>query len=76
MNITDVPAQTGFAEGEIFTETGRIGLITMVIELDVAGLFEEQLLVEVRIQKILSPFDGEYANDAEFDPEFTPFTFH
>ena len=46
MNVTVVPAQTGFAVGEIDTLTGRFGLTIIVIVFDVAGLFEMQTVID------------------------------
>ena len=61
VNITKVPAQTGFAVGEMETLTGRLGLTIIVIELEVAGLFAVQAVIEeVRIQVTLSPLFGVY----------------
>ena len=51
VKVTDVPAHTGFAEGDTVTLTGRFGLTIIVIVLDVAGLLEMQTVSEeVRIQ--------------------------
>ena len=59
VNVTDVPAQTGFAEGETETLTGRLGLTIIVIVFDVAGLLEMQTVIEeVRIQVTWSPLTG------------------
>ena len=59
VNVTEVPAQTGFAAGETVTLTGRLGLTTIVIVSDVAGLFEMQTVrEEVIIQLTWSPFNG------------------
>ena len=60
INVTDVPAQTGFAEALIAMLTGRFGLTIIVIVLEVAGFPEAQKRFEVRIHRIISPFDGEY----------------
>ena len=46
MNVTDVPAHTGFAVGETETLTGRFGLTIIRIVFDVAGLFEIQTVRE------------------------------
>ena len=46
VNVTDVPAQTGFADGETETLTGRFGLTIIVIVFEVAGLFEIQTVIE------------------------------
>ena len=58
-NVTDVPVQIGFADGEMVTLTGFNGLTTICIELDVEGLFEMQTVSdEVRTQVIRSPDTG------------------
>jgi hypothetical protein len=50
VNVTDVPAQTGFWDGETKTLTGRFGYTTIEIVLDEAGLFDVQTVLEdVRI---------------------------
>jgi hypothetical protein len=57
--VTDVPAQTGFWEGLTTTLTGRFGCTTIVIEFDVAGLFNTQIRFEdVITQLTISPFNG------------------
>ena len=38
MNVTGVPAQTGFADGATVTLTGRFGFTVMITVLEVAGL--------------------------------------
>jgi hypothetical protein len=40
---TEVPAQTGFTDGETVTETGKTEFTTMTIIFEVAGLFEIQM---------------------------------
>ena len=40
VKVTCVPEQTGLAEGETATLTGRIGLTAIVMEFEVAGLLE------------------------------------
>ena len=61
VNVTSIPAQTGFEEALIVMLTGRLGLTVIVIELEVAGFPEAQKRLEVRIHWIISPFTGEYA---------------
>jgi len=56
VNVTDEPAQTGFAEGETVTLTGSIEFTVMLTVFDVAGLPETQLAFEVRTQVIVFPF--------------------
>ena len=58
MKVTEVPAQTGFAEGAIITLTGRFGLTVIVIVFDVAGLPVAQVALEVSTQVITSPLTG------------------
>ena len=57
-NVTDVPAQTGLAEGEIVTLTGRFGFTTIVTAPDKAGLPVAQVALDVSIQVIASLFVG------------------
>ena len=50
MKVTGVPAHMGLSEGDTETNTGRFGLTTIVIVLDVAGLLEVQTVFDdVRI---------------------------
>jgi hypothetical protein len=56
--VTEEPAQTGFEEGEIETETGKIGLTTINKGEEVAGLLETQVPEEVSWQVTLSVFCG------------------
>ena len=59
VNVTEVPLQTGFAEGEMVTLTGFTGFTTICIALDVAGLFEIQKVIdEVKTQDTKSPDTG------------------
>jgi hypothetical protein len=58
VKVTGLPEQTGFDEGDIVTETGNNGFTIMLIVFDVAGLFEEQVSSDVRIQKTRSPVEG------------------
>jgi hypothetical protein len=60
VNVTDVPAQTGFNEAAIDTLTGRFGLTVIVIEFEVAGLPVAHVAFEVRRQVTTSVFDGIY----------------
>ena len=52
--VTEVPAQTGFADVPIETLTGRFGFTVMVTVLDVAGLPVGQVAFEVKRQVIAS----------------------
>jgi hypothetical protein len=58
VNVTEVPAQTLFAEAEIETLTGSKGLMIMVTVLDVAGLPLVHVALEVRTHFTASPFAG------------------
>ena len=77
MKVTDIPAQTGFAEAAIVTLTGRIGLTVIVTVLDVAGFPDGQVALEVSKQVIASAFAGIYEY-AEFvaPAMFVPLFFH
>ena len=57
-NVTDVPAQTGFAEAATDTLTGRFGFTTIVTDPDKAGLPVAQVALDVSIQVIASLFVG------------------
>jgi hypothetical protein len=77
VKVTLDPAQTGLAFAAIVTLTGRFGLTSMVIPLEVAGLFDMHTVSEdVSIHVITSPFSGVLVKVAEFVPELVPFTFH
>jgi hypothetical protein len=56
--VTEVPAQTGFADAAIETLTGTIGLTTMVIAFDVAGLPVGQVTFDVNTQVTTWPLMG------------------
>jgi hypothetical protein len=58
VNVTEVPAQTGFNDAAIDTLTGRFGLTVIVIEFEVAGLPVAQVALEVSTQVIISPLTG------------------
>ena len=58
VKVTEVPAQTGFADAAMETLTGRFGLTVMVIVFDVAGLPVAQVALEVKTQVIASAFNG------------------
>jgi hypothetical protein len=60
VKVTDVPAQTGFAEGDIERLTGRFGFTAIVMVLDAAGLLVVQLVFEeVSTQLTTSLSNGE-----------------
>ena len=56
--ITVVPAQTGLAEGEIDTLTGRFGFTIIVTAEDVAALPVAQVAFEVISELTELPFAG------------------
>ena len=58
VNVTEVPAQTGFAEAAIETLTCSIGFTVMVTVFDVAGFPEEHVALEVSWHVIASPAKG------------------
>jgi hypothetical protein len=58
VKVTDVPAQTGFADAAIETLTGRTGLTVIVTVPEVAGLPEAQVAFEVNTQVMTSLFAG------------------
>ena len=58
VKVTEVPAQTEFSEGAIETLTGKTGFTVMVTVLEVAGLPEVHVRLEVMITKTWSPLSG------------------
>ena len=58
VKVTEVPAQTGLAEAETETLTGRLGFTVMVTVFDVAGLPVGQVAFEVSTQVTASLFAG------------------
>ena len=59
VKITGIPAQTGFADGEMVMLTGFRGLTIICMVLDVAGLFDMHTVIEeVKMQDTRSPFNG------------------
>ncbi len=56
--VTEVPEQTGFAEGAMDTLTGNVVLTVIVTVLDVAGLPVAQDAFDVRTQVTASLFKG------------------
>ena len=58
MNVTDVPAQTGFAKAAMDTLTGSSGFTDMVMVLELAGLPVVHVAFEVRAQVIAFPLAG------------------
>ncbi len=58
MKVTEVPAQTGLADGAMDTLTASNGLTVIVTVLDVAGLPVGQVTLEVNTQVTASLFTG------------------
>lgn len=58
VNVTCVPAHTGFEDALMVILTGRLGLTVMQIVFEFAGFPVGQLMLEVRMQAIQSPFTG------------------
>ena len=59
VKVTEAPSQTGFWDGATLTLTGCKGLTVMVMEFEIAGLFEMQVVIdEVRTQVIISLLTG------------------
>src|ERR1039457_1439808 len=77
VNVTGIPVQTGFADGEMVMLTGFSGLTVISMVFDVAGLFEMHTVIdEVKTQDTRSPDAGLYVNVDKFVPTIAPFTFH
>ena len=76
MKTTVAPPQTGFAVGDIVMLSGKLGLTVMVTAFEVAGFPLAQGAFEVRMQRIISPFEGTYEYAGLFAPALTPLTFH
>ena len=58
MKVTEVPSQTGLADGSIETLTGKTGSTVMVTVLEVAGLPDLQVRLDVIITYTWSPLTG------------------
>ena len=58
LNMTDVPAQTGFAEGDMDMLTGKSGLTVMVTTFEVAGFPVAQVASEVNTHVMASWSSG------------------
>ena len=77
VKVTEVPAQTGFAEAATEMLAGKFGFTVMVTALDVAGLPVAQVAFEVNTQVTIFPFAKELLEYvALFVPTLAPFTFH
>jgi len=61
VKVTGIPAQTGFADGEMVMLTVFSGLTIICMVFDVAGLFEMHTIIdEVKTQDTRSLFAGLY----------------
>ena len=58
VNVTEVPLQTGLADGVTVTATGRFGRTVMVTVFDMAGLPEVHVSLEVSWQVTTSLLAG------------------
>jgi len=58
VKVTLVPAQTGLADAPMETLTGNIGFTVIAMVLDVAGLPDLQVKLDVSIQVTWSPLAG------------------
>ena len=78
MKVTRSPAQIGFTDAPIVTLADKIGFTVIVMVFDVAGLPDKQgVAFDVNTQEIVFPFANvELVYVAEFEPTFTPFSFH
>ena len=74
--VTEVPAQTGFAEAVMVTETGKFGFTVIQTWFEVAGFPIVQVLLEFRLQLMQSPLTGTYVKVPLLVPNGTPFTYH
>ena len=77
VKVTEVPAQMVVAVAEMLTLTGRMGLTVMVTVLEVAGLPEVQVSLEVSTTVTASVLARVFVvNVGLLDPTSDPFTFH
>ena len=58
VKVTEVPAQTGFAEAATETLIGSNGFTVMVTVFDVAGLPVGHVALEVKAHAMVFPEDG------------------
>lgn len=58
VKVTEVPAQTGLAEGAIDTPTGRFVFTVIAIRFETAGFPTAQVALEVMVHFIISPWRG------------------
>ena len=75
VKVTMSPTQAGFAEAEMLTLTGRLGLTTILIGCELAGFPVAQGRLEVIAQVTTSPFAGGNVNTGPV-PALTPLTLH
>ena len=76
VKVMEIPAQTGFAEGEMVRLTGFSGLTIICMVFEFAGLFEMHTVIdEVKTQDTRSLFAGLYMQLGLFDPTLITFTF-
>ena len=77
VNVTEVPRQMVVVEVAILTPAVTVGVTTMVIAFDVAGLLVTQLALEVITQVTVFPLARVVLVKVELlVPAFVPFTFH
>ena len=77
VKVTEVPAQTGFAEGAIETLTASSGLTVKVTVLDVAGLPVTQGALDVSTQVMVFPLARALlVYVGLLVPTLVPFNFH
>jgi hypothetical protein len=74
--LTVVPAQTLFADSEMEMLTGRFGFTVIANALDKAGFPAGQVISEVNLQVITSPFSGVKLKTGPFNPAAFPLTIH
>jgi hypothetical protein len=58
VKVTGVPWHTGFAEGTMVTDTGRLGITLIVTVGDDAGLPVAQVALEISVQLTWSLLEG------------------
>jgi hypothetical protein len=58
VKVTEAPGQIGFALAAMDILTGRTGLTNIVTGFDIAGFPDGQVVFDVSLQVITSPFTG------------------
>jgi hypothetical protein len=78
VNLTGNPLQVGFVPEAMAMETAAvvIGFTVREMPFDVAGLPEIPGMLDVITHVTIWPFVNVDVNVGEFDPAFTPETFH